>query len=247
MKKFCRVAIIGYALLLCGCSLFDDGSSNLEEEWTSAFAPWQLESAKATGLTEFDLRRHVEYFTGSLETRYASSLNAALPPQSTQDASLVDSILAPELNNYMSLRSEMSVLLTKAVNGTHYSLYLDVGVEGGGAFVVAWEKDGDHVEILDIHRAEPPYSTAVLPTVAKVSRRYVLFGLLLNEQLSADGERHQVHSGTFSVTMDDGSVISEDVTKLPGILLFLPNSEFTHWELLDVNGALIWDSFESVW
>jgi len=229
-------------LLLAGCASSEASDDNA---LLDAFLPWQIEAAKSSGVTEDMLREHADYFLGSLE-KWNSNLNSTIPIQSAPDEALLDALSKPS-EHFMFLRSEMAVLLSKQQGDISYSIILDAGTEGEEIYIVAWETVGEEVRIIDRQGAFYPQSTVIHPTVTEVADESVIFGIILNDHWYGDSERHPVKSGTFTVIMENGDEITQDVANMPSFLVFLQDSEYQYWSLTDTQGVLLWDSAESTW
>ena len=213
--------------------------------YLDAYMPWQIALAKERGLSEQCLRDNAKFFLGELEQWFGSALNAPIPPQSSLDGLLMDRWLET-YGDIITLRSEIAVLLTEQREEIYYSLLVTAS-EGGGPVLVAWEQNEDGIQILDSRRADYPFSIPpVRPTVAELAGNYVMFSLLHNDAWFGgdDINRRFVHSAAFSVTIGSGAVLTQNVTELPCILLFLPEKEYTFWSLSDIDGKLIWDSLD---
>ncbi|MDR1157924.1 MAG: hypothetical protein LBK75_06405 [Oscillospiraceae bacterium] len=214
--------------------------------YLDAYLPWQIETAKAQGIRDEMLQRNMEESLGNLE-KFMTSLNAPLPPQSANDKILLDALLEEKFSSPLGLRSEMAVLLTEQRGEIYYSYVMSATVEYGGSYVVAWEWDGDNVRILDRKADNQPHSAVVQPAVEEIAGEHVIFGTLSNDVWYGD-DRYPAHCGTFSVTMENGDIITQDVSNLSCVMAFLPkNEEYTYWSLTDTNEALIWDSLGSMW
>jgi len=229
-------------LLLAGCA---SSEANDDNALLDAYLPWQIEAAKSSGVTEDMLREHADYFLGSLE-KWNSNLNSTIPIQSALDEALLDALSKPS-EHFMFLRSEMAVLLTKQQSDIYYSIILDAGTEGEEIFIVAWSDIGEEIRIIDRKGAFYPQSTVIHPTVTEVAGESLIFGIILNDHWYGDSERYPVKSGTFTVVMENGVEITQDVANMPGFLVFLQNSDYLYWSLTDTQGVLLWDSDESTW
>jgi hypothetical protein len=246
-----------YIVLLTGCAVKDVSQPAFADElpkdttepidhYLDAYLPWQLEDARASGVSDEMLRKNVEQSVGSLEN-FMTSLNAPLPPQSANDEILLDTLLEKTSDSFMQLRSEMAVLLTEQKRETYYS-YVAAATEYGQPFVVAWEWDGSDIRILDRRGDNFPHSAVVSPVVEEIAGERVMFGTLNNDVWYGDDARYPVHCGTFSVTMENGDRIVQDVSNLPCVMVFLPeDGECADWSLTDTDGELIWDSLGSMW
>ena len=217
------------------------------DKYLAAYTPWQLALAREMGISDQRLREYAKYFLGTLEW-YNSSLNAPLPPQSTLDEFLLDTLLE-YYNHFSYLRNEMAVLITEQRGDIYYSFVVQSG-EGIGPVLVAWEMDGDDIRILELRADSSPHSIPpARPTLEYIAGEYVMFSLLKKDAVfGGDYQvRLPVYSALFSVTMGDGTVIRQDVSELPCIMVFLPEGDYVYWALTDLNGVLIWDSLESTW
>jgi hypothetical protein len=72
----------------------------------------------------------------------------------------------------------------------------------------------------------------VQPVLADIAEERVMFGTLNNEAWYGDDARYPVRCGTFSVTMENGDIITQDVSNLPCVMVFLPKDRaYTFWYL----------------
>ena len=223
-----------------------DSSAYLDE-----YLPSQLSAARDNGVTEEFLRRYVEESRGQLEA-LQSKLNAPIPPQSSLDRAVIDARIEyyTSKGGYMDLRNETAILLTVQKGEIYYSFIMSATIEFGGPCLVAWKQDGDAIQILGSYGADYPFSIPpVSPTVRDIEGMNVMFSLLHNDALFGgdNTERRHVNGATFSVTMANGDVITQDVSELPCIMVFLPSEEYTYWSLTDQDGTLIWDSMDSTY
>jgi len=273
IKKIWVVLTVCYFLSFCGCSSQDSVLNTPDPEapsatiatydtfqptaspevtdngWRDAYELWQLEAATAAGTEDWILRLNVENYLGAME-RGAPWFNAPFPFQSEQDEAVIDAWIK-QSNDYMVLRSEVAVLLTRQSGETYFSFVASFSGDGEWGFVVlAWDYDGANIRVLDWQGLVFASSVVAYPCFVEIAGERIMASYLASEHWNGGtepGDRFPVHCGTFSVTMESGKVIEQDVSNLCCIMEFLPEGEVSGWSIMDTEGKLIWDNLESTW